>query len=56
MISNGTTYEIYTEKTPGTESNVMFIYQTAPIASSSTSTTATDTTESLPWYKKIFKK
>ena len=57
MISYGTTYDIYTEKTPGTESNVMFIYQTAPIASnSSTSTTATDTTESLPWYKKIFKK
>ena len=57
MISYGASYDIYTEKTAGTESNVMFIYQTAPIASSrSASTATTDTTESLPWYKKIFKK
>ena len=57
MISYGASYDIYTEKTAGTESNVMFIYQTTPIASSSsTSTATTDTTESLPWYKKIFKK
>lgn len=57
MISYGASYDIYTEKTAGTESNVMFIYQTAPIASSSSASTATtDTTESLPWYKKIFKK
>ena len=57
MISYGASYDIYTEKTAGTESNVMFIYQTTPIASSSSASTATtDTTESLPWYKKIFKK
>ena len=57
MISYGASYDIYTEKTAGTESNVMFIYQTTPIASSSSaSTDTTDTTESLPWYKKIFKK
>ena len=57
MISYGASYDIYTEKTAGTESNVMFIYQTTPIASSSSASTATtDTTESLPWYKKIFNK
>ncbi len=33
----------------------MFIYQTTPIASSSSASTATtDTTESLPWYKKRY--
>ena len=40
MISYGASYDIYTEKTAGTESNVMFIYQTAPIASSSSASTA----------------
>lgn len=54
MISYGATYDIYTEKTAGTESNVMFVYQTAPITAKAAESDTTQTTEELPWYKKIF--
>ena len=56
MISYGSTYDIYTEKTAGTESNVMFVYQTAPITAKAAESDTTQTTEAIPWYKKIFKK
>lgn len=56
MISYGSTYDIYTEKTAGTESNVMFVYQTAPITANAAESDTTQTTEAIPWYKKIFKK
>ncbi len=54
MISYGATYDIYTEKTAGTESNVMFVYQTSPISAKEVEEETTQTTEELPWYKKIF--
>lgn len=57
MINYASEYDIYTEKVEGMESSVMFVYQTAPVAvKSEKSTSATETTEALPWYKKIFKK
>ncbi len=57
MINYASEYDIYTEKVEGMESSVMFVYLTAPMAvKSEKSTYATETTEALPWYKKIFKK
>ncbi len=56
MLTYGAEYDIYTEKTDGMESSVMFVYQTSPISVKAEKSTTADTTEALPWYKKIFKK
>lgn len=57
MLTYSGEYDIYTEKAEGMESSVMFVYQTAPVAAKSEkNASTTETTEALPWYKKIFKK
>ena len=57
MLEYGSEYDIYTEKAPGMTSNVMFVYQTPPIEQKVQQEESTaQTTEELPWYKKIFSK